>query len=67
LIEACNALKEDLRRYFGGFDVYAISWAILASREANFADKIAARECLSSAEKKIIYERMKLSKLFGEN
>jgi hypothetical protein len=66
LIEACNGIKEDLRTYFGGFDVYAISWAIFASRESNFADQVAARDCFTSTEKKIIYERLKLPKLFGQ-
>ncbi|TQF37935.1 hypothetical protein UNPF46_17635 [Bradyrhizobium sp. UNPF46] len=66
LVEACNSIKEDLRKYFGGFDVYAVSWAILASRENNFEDKTAARECLTTSEKKIMYDRLHFPKLFGE-
>lgn len=66
LIEACNALKEDVRRFFGGLDVYAVTWAAFAARETNFNNKADARDCLTRAEKKIMYEQLKFPKLFGE-
>lgn len=66
LVEACNSIKEDLRSYFGGFDTYAVFWSILASRENNFTDKVSARDCLTSSERKITYEKLRLPKLFGE-
>jgi hypothetical protein len=64
LVEACNAIKEDIRRYFGGFDAYAIAWALFASRETQFKDKKAARDCFTSVERDITYNKLKLPKLW---
>jgi hypothetical protein len=64
LIDACNAIKEDVRRYFGGFDTYAISWALFAAREAQFKNREMARECFTSVERNIIYDKLKLPTLW---
>ena len=64
LVDACNAIKEDVRRYFGGFDTYAISWALFAAREAQFKNREMARECFTSVERNIIYDKLKLPTLW---
>lgn len=64
LIEACNTIKQDVRRYFGGFDAYAIGWALFASREKQFRDKNAARDCFTSDEQEIIYKKLMLPVLW---